>query len=64
MKELNDYLFQVVQNARKCNHCALRHDDGICFFAYECIKCDFYYYKEEDDCTYIIDEIKMDAELG
>lgn len=49
MEELNEYLFQVVQNARKCNHCALRHADGICFFAYECIKCDFYYYKEEDD---------------
>lgn len=49
MEELNDYLFQVVQNARKCNHCALCHENGICFFAYECIKHDFYYYKEEDD---------------
>lgn len=49
MEELNEYLFQVVQNARKCNHCALHHDDGTCFFAYECIKHDFHYYDEGDN---------------
>ena len=49
MEELNEYLLQVVQSTRKCNHCALRHDDGTCFFAYDCIKHDFYYYNEGDE---------------
>jgi len=44
---INNYLFEVVKNSYKCQHCFECHNN-ICFFAYDCIKRDFYYYKEED----------------
>lgn len=37
-KELDEYLREVVKNDEKCKYCMLRHEDNICFFAYECIK--------------------------
>lgn len=52
IKIINNYLLEVVKNNYKCQHCSLCHNDNnnnnICFFAYDCIKKDFYYYKEED----------------
>jgi hypothetical protein len=37
MKELNDYLIEVVKNSKICAECIFNHG-GVCFFAYECIK--------------------------
>lgn len=36
--ELDEYLRETVSNDDKCKNCMLRHEDNICFFAYECIK--------------------------
>ena len=47
-KIINNYLLEVVKNSYKCQHCSMYHNNNICFFAYDCIKKDFYYYKEED----------------
>lgn len=47
MEELNKYLAEVIQNSHKCAHCIYNHD-GICFFAYECIKNDWSFYDEGD----------------
>lgn len=46
-KRLNDYLYEVVCNMYRCQHCERNHN-GICFFAYDCIKDDFKFYSEED----------------
>ena len=35
MKELNDYLIEVVKNSKICANCIFNHG-GVCFFAYEC----------------------------
>jgi hypothetical protein len=48
IKILNDYLIEVVKNSYKCQHCMMCHSDNTCFFAYDCIKKDFYYWREED----------------
>ena len=51
IKIINNYLLEVVKNSYKCQHCAhcfMYHNNNICFFAYDCIKKDFYCYKEED----------------
>ena len=45
---LNDYLYEVVKNSHRCQHCKFYHDGEYCFFAYNCIKNDFNYYAEED----------------
>ena len=37
MKELHEYLIEVIKNSKICANCIFNHD-GICFFAYECIK--------------------------
>lgn len=47
MKELNEYLVEVIRNSHKCTYCIYNHD-GICFFAYECVKNDWSFYDEED----------------
>ena len=47
MKIINNYLLEVVKNNYKCQHCSLCLNN-TCFFAYDCIKKDFYYYKDED----------------
>lgn len=49
MEEMNEFLYQVVQNSHRCAHCTYRHEDGICFFAYECIKHDFKFFDEGND---------------
>lgn len=49
MEELNEFLRQAVENSHRCAHCTYRHDDGICFFAYECIKHDFKFFDEGND---------------
>ena len=45
---LNNYILQIIEHSSKCQHCAMLHDENVCFLAYECIKNDFYYMKEED----------------
>ena len=45
MEELNKYLAKVVANSHKCAHC-IYNNDGVCFFAYECIKNDWSCYDE------------------
>ncbi len=47
-KILNDYLIEVIKHSYRCQHCERCHENELCFFAYDCIKNDFYYYKEED----------------
>lgn len=46
IQAINDYLVEVVKNNYKCQHCILNHD-GICFFAYECVKNSFKYYLDD-----------------
>lgn len=53
MCELDQYLHGVVKNCSKCNKCAFSHDDGTCFFAYECIYSDFLYFKEKDEGNFL-----------
>lgn len=45
MEELIKYLEEIIKTSRKCAHCIYNHN-GICFFAYDCIKCDFKYHDE------------------
>ena len=47
MKIINNYLLEVVKNNYKCQHCSLCFNN-TCFFAYDCIKKDFYYYEDEE----------------
>ena len=49
MEELNEFLQQTVQNSHRCAHCTYQHEDGICFFAYDCIKHDFKFFDEGSD---------------
>lgn len=46
MDNLNKYLFKVVRRSIICKNCTFNHN-GICFFAYACIKDNFKFYKEE-----------------
>lgn len=63
MKELNEFLQQAVQNSHRCAHCIYHHEDGICFFAYECIKHDFKLFDEGDDeYEYLPEERGMENE--
>lgn len=48
MKELNEYLIEVVKNSNICEHCIFNHN-GICFFSYECIKNNYDSYKENTE---------------
>lgn len=48
MELLNDYLQEIVSTARHCAHCKYNHN-GICFFAYICIKQEFSMYDEDDE---------------
>lgn len=51
MDILEEYLKEVIKNSYHCQHCAFSHpdEDGyFCYFAYACIKKDFYFQKEED----------------
>lgn len=45
--ELNNFLEEVVKNNTLCKGCELNHN-GICFFAYECIKNDFIYFLDNE----------------
>lgn len=48
---LEKYLKEVIKNSHHCQHCTFYHSDGdncFCYFAYACIKKDFYFQKEED----------------
>lgn len=49
MEELNEFLHQTVKNSHRCAHCIYQHDEGICFFSYDCIKHDFKFFDEGDD---------------
>lgn len=46
IQAINDYLAEVIKNNYKCQHCILNRD-GICFFAYECVKNDFKHYLDD-----------------
>ncbi len=46
---LNEYLGEVIFNCDKCQNCSFYHDDNICFFAYECVKNNFNYFKKALD---------------
>lgn len=46
IKELNEYLKEVIANNNKCSQCQRNHCN-ICFFAYECIKNNFNFYVKE-----------------
>ena len=41
MKELYDYLMEVISKCSKCKNCFFRHNSNYCYFAYECIRNDF-----------------------
>jgi hypothetical protein len=57
MEELNEFLHQTVKNSHRCAHCTYRHDDGICFFAYDCIMHDFKSFDEgNDEYEYLSEE--------
>lgn len=45
--ELNNFLEEVVKNNIFCQNCALNHN-GICFFAYECVKNDFIHFLDNE----------------
>lgn len=45
---INEYLTACIKNNYKCAHCMLRHDDGTCFFAYDCFLNDKKYYREDE----------------
>lgn len=45
--ELDEYLREVIKNDEKCKNCMLKHEDNICFFAYECIRNNHYHFKLE-----------------
>lgn len=45
MKELYDYLIEIIKNSYICKHCIFNHND-MCFFSYECIKNNYNFYKE------------------
>ena len=52
LSELDKYLEETVKNNEKCNKCTLRHDDSvdsICYFAYNCIKNNNEYFKEDNN---------------
>lgn len=46
LKKLNNLLQEVVKNNKKCQQCIYCHENGVCFFAYECIKNNFEYYNK------------------
>ena len=48
MEILNEYLQEIISTAHHCAHCKYNHD-GICFFAYICIKQEFSEYNEDDE---------------
>ena len=48
IKLLNDYLDSIVSASHHCAHCIFNHN-GICFFAYECIKNEYKMYTEEEE---------------
>ena len=57
MEELNEFLQYVVKNSHRCAHCTYQHDDGICFFAHDCIKHDFKFFDEgNDEYEYLSEE--------
>ena len=45
--DLNEYLRETVKNDEKCKNCMLKHEDNVCFFAYECIKNNHNHFKLE-----------------
>lgn len=36
-KELNEILYEKVQESGLCAQCICKHENGICFFAYACL---------------------------
>ena len=53
MDEVAAFIQKIMKNSSKCEHCTYRHIDEIgepyCFFAYECLTKDFYFFDEGDD---------------
>lgn len=39
---------EKLKRSPRCNKCILRHDDYICFFAYDCITKNFYHFKAKE----------------
>ena len=45
--EADEYFRETIKNNEKCKNCMLKHEDNVCFFAYECIKNNYCYFKLE-----------------
>ena len=50
---INNFIKKIMKNNHYCNHCENYHnpntDETFCFFAYDCLIKDFYFFNEEDD---------------
>ena len=46
---LNEYLEEVFKNSDKCKYCVFNHNEEFCFFAYECVKENFSFYKKKKE---------------
>ena len=50
---LDAFIKQIMKNSHHCNHCENCHnpntDHTFCFFAYDCLTRDFWWYNEGDD---------------
>lgn len=49
LKLLNVYLEEVFKNNDKCKQCIFNHNGEFCFFAFDCVKDNFRYYKTKKD---------------
>ncbi len=49
IEAINHYLSEVIAHSYKCQHCFLYHPKrNYCLYAYECIKDDYCFYKEDE----------------
>lgn len=50
---INNFIKKIMKESHKCNHCTFCYspgtDETFCFFGYDCLIHDFYFFEEGDD---------------
>lgn len=50
---INNFIKKIMKESHKCNHCTFCFspgtDETFCFFGYDCLIHDFYFFEERDD---------------